>query len=810
MLKYGLTLAALLASGSAQAQLSRNPGGIDMRTAAGVTRVDAIADGVLRVRVARGGTFDEDASWAVAADMRKRRAAVTETPDGFRTALLSVAVDAAGMVTVRDPAGKLVTADARAVTLDGRDFTLAKRIGPDEAVYGLGDKTGRLNRRGGSFVDWNTDRGIDVALDPAYKSIPFLISTGQEGGAYGLFLDNTWRARFDVGQSDAGELRIGAPDGPIDYYVIAGPTVADVTRRYADLTGHAPLSPRWALGYQQARYSYMSQAEVGQIADRLASDRIPTDVIWLDIDFQDRNRPFTVNTTTFPDFTGMVRGLKARGIRTVTITDLHVARAEDGYKPYASGKAGDHFVRLANGEEFVGPVWPGPSVFPEFTAAKSRAWWGALYKEFVDAGVAGFWNDMNEPSVFVPIKTMPPEARHRIVSDDFAPRTATHAEIHNVFGQLNTRATFEGLTKLRPDERPFVMTRATYAGGQRYAATWTGDNSSSWEQLKLAIHQTLNLGLSGFGYTANDIGGFSGGASPELLTRWYQIGAWMPVFRNHAANTAPRSEPWVDGPEHLALRRAAIQERYRLMPYLYAVAEQNARTGDPIARPVFYDHPAITRSGCDGSMTFTLGRDLLVAPAPTPESPRAYDVCLPSHGWYDYWTGLPAVDKPKPVVKPGDFFPPPDDIRTVETPTLARLPVFVRPGAIVPKQALVANTMQVPEGPMELHVYPGPDCSGTLYADDGTTLGYTRGAFLRQAVRCEAGADGVTVTLDAAQGRYRPWWRAIAVVVHGWTGAATATRGRAALAATTDAQAQTATVRMPYRAGATAVRFARR
>ena len=251
-----------------------------------------------------------------------------ETADGFRTPLLQVAVDAAGLVTVRDAAGKVVTADARTVVLDGRDFTLTKHMAPSEQVYGLGDKTGWMGRRDGAFVDWNSDRGMDVPLDPTYKSIPFLLSTGGEGGAYGLFLDNTWRARFDIGKTDPDQLRMGAPDGPIDYYVIAGPTVPEVTRRYADLTGHAPLAPLWALGYQQARYSYMSQAEVGQIADRLRTDGIPTDVIWLDIDFQDRNRPFTINTRTFPDFAGMVRGLRAKGIRIVTITDLHVARAE--------------------------------------------------------------------------------------------------------------------------------------------------------------------------------------------------------------------------------------------------------------------------------------------------------------------------------------------------------------------------------------------------------------------------------------------------------------------------------------------------
>ncbi len=812
MFKFRLAFAAaLLASSAASAQeMTRREGGVDVHRGASVTRVEAIADGVLRVRIAREGAFDEDASWAVLPRTRQARAKGEATADGFRTALLSVAVSPSGALTVLDAKGAVVTRDAeRPATLDGRAFTLAKRIEGGERFYGLGDKTGGFDRRGGDFVNWNTDVGrFTSSSDPLYKAIPFLLSSGGAGGAYGLFLDNTWRVRFDIGKTDPERLTLGAPDGPIDYYVIAGPTVADVTRRYAELTGKAPLAPLWALGYQQSRYSYMSAQEVEQVVARLRTEQIPTDVIWLDIDFQDRNRPFTVNRRTFPDFSDMVRGLKRQGVKTVTITDLHIAKAEDGYAPYTSGTAGDHFVRDASGQVVVGPVWPGPSVFPDFTAAKSRGWWGALYREFVDAGVAGFWNDMNEPALFVPSKTMSPDARHRITGDDFANRTATHAEIHNVYGMLNTRATFEGLLKLRPDARPFVMTRATYAGGQRYAVTWTGDNSSTWDHLKMSVHQLLNLGLSGFSYAAADVGGFTGGASPEMLTRWYQIGAWTPVFRNHAANNAPRSEPWVDGQEHLALRRAAIVERYRLMPYLYALAERNARTGDPIMRPVFYDHPALTRAGCDQSMAFALGRDLLVAPAPTPESPSAYDVCLPESGWYDYWTGARVTEKPKPPVDPAALFPQPDDIRTVETPTLARLPVFARPGAIIPKQPVTRNTAERPDGALELHVYPGVDCSGTLYADDGLTLAHTRGMFLRQAVRCEQTAEGVAVTIDKAEGRYRPWWREVAVVVHGWApGGVRVTRGRSALPAITDARAQTASVRMPYRPGAVTLRF---
>lgn len=731
-------------------------GGVEVARGGETLRVEALTDSILRVRIARDGRFAEDASWAVPAEIRARRAKVAAAPDGFATSALRVRVDPATLrLTIADNAGKTILADAAApLARDGVRFTLAKAMPQGERYFGLGDKTGPFDRRGASYVDWNTDAwGYTGTTDPIYKSIPFFLSVGGKGGAYGVLLDNTWRSWFDFGHRADGTLAFGAESGPVDYYVIVGPGPADVVRRYTGLTGKAPLVPRWALGFQQSRYSYMTDAEVRDVAARLRKDRVPTDVIWLDIDYQDRNRPFTVNKAAFPDLKKLAGDLDADGIKLVAITDLHVAAAPDqGYAPYDSGKAGGHLLRNPDGGLYVAPVWPGPSVFPDFTRKASRDWWGTLFRGFVDDGIAGFWNDMNEPAIFdTPTKTMPLDTVHRIDSDDFAARDASHAEIHNVYGMENSRATYEGLRKLRPNQRPLVMTRASYAGGQRYAVTWTGDNSSTWEHLKLSVQQLVNLGLSGFSYGAADVGGFTGGPSPELLTRWYQIGAFTPVFRVHAAKDTPRSEPWVDGPEHLALRRQAIEARYRLMPYLYAVAEQNARTGDPIMRPVWYDYPTMLATSCDQSMAFTLGSDLLIAANPKPESPMAYDVCLPAGGWFDYWTGLPvAAEKFK------------------ETPRLDRLPVFVRAGAIVPRQPLAQSTAETPSGPIELHIYPGPDCRGALYWDDGVSVA---GSSLRQTVRCTVTPQGLTLDFGKREGAYQPWWKEIAVTIHGWDGA---------------------------------------
>jgi alpha-glucosidase len=753
--------------------------GVDIHSDRWLMRVTALADDILRVRAVMGTDLPEDASWAVPEAIRGHSVNVSVKSDAdvvsFQTKLLSVRIERSPLrLIVSDLAGHVISADAptRAVDAVGSSFTLRKTLPQTEHFFGLGDKTGPLDRRGQAFTLWNTDAyHFQESTDPIYKSIPFFIAAGGPGGSYGILLDNTWRSWFDFGKQDPQTLAFGSVAGPIDYYLIYGPSVHHVVERYTDLTGKPPLTPAWALGFQQSRYSYMSAADVHRIADRLRAERIPADVIWLDIDYQDRNRPFTANPATFPDLPALARDLRRQGLRLVTITDLHVAAAPDqGYVPYDSGMAGDHFLKRPDGSLYVGQVWPGPSVFPDFTRRETRAWWGFLYRDFMAAGIAGFWNDMNEPSIFeTPAKTMPLDTQHRIAEPGFAPRTATHAEIHNVYGMLNSRATFEGQRKLAPTERAFVMTRASYVGGQRYAVTWTGDNSSTWNHLKLSIPMLLNLGMSGFSYSGADVGGFIGAPSPELMTKWIEIAAFTPIFRAHSEKGTPRKELWVDGPQHLGIRRQFIEQRYRLMPYLYALADENSRTGAPLMRPLFYDYPDALDAPCEQPTAFLLGDDLLIAPPPNLESPQAYQVCLPAGGWYDYWTGEPAAVSSNP----GAVGPHAAQVLSV-TPALDRLAVFVRAGAILPGQALVQSTSETPQGPLSLDVYPGDDCRGSIYADDGHSMGYTRQDYLRQRVRCAQSDAGIDVDFDAREGRFQPWWHQVTVRVHHWAGGAQA------------------------------------
>ncbi len=753
-------------------------GCLEVRLGPALLRVDALAPDILRIRVAPQGHLPEDASWVVPADVRAARAAVADASDersaGFRTAALTVRVDRATLaVTISDPAGRTILADhvvaggavaggaVAPFAVSGEGFTLRKALHPSERVFALGDKTGPLDRRGRAFTNWTTDQLVSETADPLYKAVPLVIGAGGPAGAWALLLDNPWRSTFDVGHADPDVLAIGADGGPLDTYVVVGDGVKAVVERGATLTGHPPMPPKWAFGYQQSRYSYGSAAQVREIAARLRRDGFPADVIWLDIGFQDRDRPFTVDPRTYPDLPGLIAELRGEGFHTVVITDLHVAKLPgQGYAPYDSGVAADAFIRDADGGVFTGEVWPGPAVFPDFARADVRAWWGTLYADFAAMGIGGFWNDMNEPSVFdTPDKTVPSDAVQRIATPGFTSRATRHAEVHNLTGLLNARATYEGLLALRPDERPFVMTRSTFAGGQRWAVTWTGDNDATWAQLKLGVAQTLNLGLSGFTYTAVDVGGFLGAPTPELLTRWFQVQAFMPLLRDHTATGTPPQEPWVHGPAHEAIRRRAVAERYRLLPTFYALADAARRTGAPIVRPVFYDHPALLDAPRDMSMAFTLGANLLVAASPTPDSPAPYDVCLPHGRWFDYWSGDEVVPR---AIAGGPY-------RAVsETPRPDHLPVYVREGAVVVRQALTRSLAEPPDGPLDLDLWPGGEGHTTLYDDDGHSLAHARGVFMRQRVSHRATADGVVLTFDAREGTFEPAWRELRVTVRGW------------------------------------------
>ena len=726
--------------------------GVELTTTSGVLRFSAPRADTFRIHVARSAAARALPSFAVEPNALaagiKPQLEESESLLLLRTEQALLRVDKKPLrVRLMTPAGQVVVDQALRVSWSESGVRLNFWLNQGERVFGLGDKLQGFDRRGQAFELWNTDAfGFKVDTDPIYKSLPFWLCLS-EGQAHGVFVDHPSRANVDVGKRESGTLSYEAKVADaFDVYLFASAEPKRVLEAYTALTGRTPLPPRWALGHHQSRYGYLSEEEVRGVIARLQQEKIPVDAVWLDIDFQAGNAPFTVNAKTFPTFGKMVTDFKQRGVQTVAITDLHVksyqGKPSEGYAPYASGAAGDHFIRAKNGY-FEGPVWPGASVFPEFTRAKTRRWWGELYRGFVEQGVAGFWNDMNEPALFVKDKTFPEDVAHRL--DDGA--TVAHTLIHNAYGSLNARATYEGVLALRPDVRPFILTRAAYAGAQKYAASWTGDNTADRSHLAVTIPQLLNLGVSGYPFNGADVGGFVGCPDAELFAAWMELGALQPFFRNHSAKDACRREPWLFGPAILARARKAVERRYRLLPYLYTLFQETAQNGVPVMRPLWLEYPNDPATYAVDN-AYLLGRDLLVAPR-LAAAVAPYKVTLPAADWYDTETFE--------LVHGGAR-----EIAAAATDTVR---LFARAGAIIPEGPVVQNAGQLPSGPLTLTVWPGADCSGSLYWDDGESFAFQSGRSRRLQFRCEASDSSISVQSSSA-GNYPGWWQAVRVVIH--------------------------------------------
>ena len=733
-------------------RVEKLPDGVELTAGRARVRITALRGGVVLVRVAPQGSFPKDGSRAV---IDASETPVVKIEDGEKevrmaTQAVNIIVEKSPLlVTFADADGHVLLADEPTLPMawDAQRIHVWKRMPPEENYYGLGDKAGPMNRRNRAFTNWNTDAfGWGESTDPLYKTIPFFVGL-RKGTAYGVFFDNTYRSSFDFGKESPDYFSFGAEGGELNYYFFAGPEPKKVIEEYTALVGRSPLPPLWSLGYQQCRYSYYPESRVREIARLLRKKKIPADVIYLDIDYQQGYAPFLINREYFPHFEQMIADLRAQGFHTIAITDLHIQKNPNhGYAPYDSGMEKDVFVKNPDGSLYVGAVWPGEAVFPDFTLSRVRDWWGGLYKDFVGMGIAGFWNDMNEPSVFLRAdQTMPLDTVHRF--DDGS--TRDHRAVHNFYGMQNARATYEGLRKLQGDERPFVLTRAAYAGTERYAATWTGDNSATWNHISMSTPMLLSLGISGYALAGDDIGGFAGSPPADLLTRWYELGVFNPIYRDHAAKGTADHEPWASGPEHEAIRRRYIELRYKLLPYIYTGVEETTRTGVPFMRPVFLEYPQLESSYND-NRDFLFGRDLFVAPVVT-EMVDAEQVQLPPGEWYDYWTAERHASTEKITLHPA----------------LDEVPLYVRGGAIIPMQPVAQNTDEKPKGPLQLRVYPGDDCRGSLYEDDGHTFAYQKGEFLRVNYSCQPAAGSITVKSTTEKGGFEPWWNTAEVTVFG-------------------------------------------
>ncbi|NES97480.1 MAG: glycoside hydrolase family 31 protein [Desertifilum sp. SIO1I2] len=576
------------------------------------------------------------------------------------------------------------------------------RLRPEECIYGLGERAASLDLRRPktegqnipAYRMWNYDAGgvYTSGTDPLYLCIPVYLGLHHQG-SYLVFYENPYPANFSFEATATASFE----GGSLCYYFTSG-TPNQLLERYTELTGKPPLPPRWAFGYHQSRWGYGTQAAVQETVESFIQRDLPISAIHLDIDCQDNFRAFTVDPDTFPDIKTLTANLAARSIQLITILNPGI-KATRKSKLFQEGRTQGFFCNDPQGNLIVGPVWPGMSAFPDFSNPDVRHWWTRQYEYLLDLGIRGFWHDMNEPGIFAlwGDPSLPPHATQHNMEG----RGGNHQEAHNLYGMLQAIAAYDALREYLPEIRPFVISRAGWAGLQRYAWTWTGDVQTSWEGLRQTVPTVLGMGLSGIPYTGPDIGGFKGNPSPELYLRWFQMAAFLPFCRTHSANNVKHRTPWMYGEPYLSLIRELLRLRYRLLPFFYTLAWEMTQTGHPMVRPLFWLDPTDVRLWSVDD-AFLVGDALLVCPI-LAEGVRSRQVILPKGEWYPFWDDTPVSDS---------------ETLTLDAP-LETIPLLVKAGTIL---AMEENQQLI------LHLYPCTEgnCMGQVYSDAGDGYGEWR------------------------------------------------------------------------------------
>lgn len=704
--------------------------------------IRVVSDDIIRVRLAPHGVFLDDFSYAVPeVDQKVSLFKMQEHDDSYTVSTHSVTckIEKANFhISFHDNITNLLMVDEansmhweENVDFGGYYIFATKKCHPEENFFGLGDKSGNFNLRGRRFENWNTDAySFGWNQDPLYRTIPFYMGIHNQA-AYGIFFDNTFKSYFDFGGEDVNKTSFWADGGELQYYYIHGPHMMDVVKRYASLTGTHPMPPKWTLGYQQCRWSYYPETKVKEIAKQFRDRKIPCDAIYLDIDYMDGYRCFTWNKKYFPDPKRMIKELSDDGFKTVVMIDPGI-KVDDDYWVFKEGKEKRFFCRRSDDYYMEGHVWPGRCQFPDFTNPKVRTWFGNLYKELVEMGVAGFWNDMNEPAVFGS-GTFPNDVRHNY--DGFR---GSHRKAHNVYGMQMVRSTYEGLKKLMRNKRPFTITRAGYSGMQRYASVWTGDNIATWEHLKIGNIQCQRLSVSGVPFCGTDIGGFSGEPDGELFSRWIQLGTFSPFMRAHSAGDTAEREPWSFGEFFEDINRKFIELRYRLMPYLYSVFWEHHRYGFPILRPlVMLEQENISNHFRQDE--FTYGDKLLICPV-LEQGAISRVVYLPKGSWYNYWTNEVLAGESE---------------HTVEA-KIDSMPIFVRAGSVIPEYPVMQYVDEKAISEVTLNIYYSDyEVNSFMYEDHGDTFAYEQDIYLEKKFTVKGDAQNLKI-VQLSEGLYTP------------------------------------------------------
>ena len=672
--------------------------------------------------------------------------------------------------------GGVVRAAPRFELREGQQSVVVD-ITPGTSLYGTGEVAGPLLRNGRRVVAWNTDAyGYQDDALSLYKSHPWVLAVRADGTAFGVLADTTYRCEIDTAYSAPNQIRFTAEGPSFPVIVIEKATPMEVVQELTRLTGLPPLPALWTLGYHQCRYSYFPEARVREIARNFRERDIPADVIWFDIDYYESFRCFTFDPVHFPDPDTLNADLLRDGFHNVWMINPGIkSREERGPSDWPSeeelakespeirakreverarfrqlrddGTKNDVYVKRADGSVYEGEVWPGWCFFPDYTQPRVRDWWAPWYKPFMARGITGVWNDMNEPAIFnVSSKTMPLDNVHLGDPTKLTPMgkpqgaemaRGDHARYHNVYGKMMVKGTREGIQASNPDKRPFVLSRATFIGGQRYHAGWSGDNTANWYHVEISVPMVINMALSGFSFYGPDIGGFAGDGNAQMFERWMGVGALFPFSRGHTGKGTIDKEPWAFGPEVEETSRLALQRRMRLMPYFYALFHAASTDGAPVMRPVFFADPTdvALRSEDD---SFLLGGDLLVVPQLVPD--RSRTPVMPRGAWRELaWDATNA--SPSNTTKGLDS----------QNDDLPKL--FVRPGAIIPTAQVMEHTGEKP-WEVTLIVSLGADgtARGTMYEDAGDGYAYRNGQYLLSTYVARREGNRVEVKLESSDG----------------------------------------------------------
>lgn len=707
--------------------------------------ITAYSPSVIRVRMDQH-PLGADFSYAVTAKPQPTRIQTTQNSQE-----IVVTTDSLQLHIGRDPfsvrfltpSGEVINEDETGLTTSwiGNEVTTYKKMQENERFIGLGEKTGNLDRRGEGYTNWNSDKfGYATNQDPIYATIPFYIGIHHHIN-YGIFFDNTFQSDFNFGASNNRFSSFGARGGEMNYYFIYHPQVADIIASYTFLTGRIHMPPMWSLGYQQNRYSYYPDTEVLRIAQTLREKKIPADGITLDIHYMDAYKLFTWNRERFPHPGQLSRQLDKMGFKLTVIVDPGI-RVEEGYPAYESGKKENIFIKYSDGQNYTGQVWPGWCHFPDFTSVKGREWWKSQVKSYVRDGIRGIWNDMNE------IATWGQKMPNNVLFD-YEGHPVTHLQAHNIYGLQMVRASYEG-TREELKKRPFLLTRAAYAGSQRYSAIWTGDNRAEEDHMLLGVRLLNSLGLSGMPFAGMDIGGFTGNPTVSLYARWMQIGAFIPYFRNHTGVNTKSSEPWAYGEEVLEIARNYINLRYRLLPYLYSSMNEAARTGMPVMRTLAIEHtfdPNIYDTRYQNQYEY--GNAFMIAPF---ESTKEFgQIYFPEGKWYNLYNDT--------ITSGGQAVISPLSVKS--------LPVFVKESSIIPMQSLIQNTAEKPSDTLVLHIYKGSRANTFVYyEDDGESFDNENGGYYQRAITYQPANK--KITLEKPTGNYTSQFRYISLILHGF------------------------------------------